>query len=131
MQQEMSLVFFFQAMGPWLWVVLPFSLITLYAIVKGTIDVIKAEKKPEKIYREMHAIPFFASLTAMLGFIGQILGLWQAIAAIIVATDVSPEIVLMGFRISFFSTIYGIITLLVALVCWFILIQILNKRISD
>ncbi len=129
-QQETTILFFFQGMGPWIWVLLPLALITLFVIIKGIIDVLKSERDPALLYRELQALPFWGSITAMLGFIGQITGLWRAIAAIIVATDISPAIVMMGFKMSFFTTIFGLATLMVALVSWFVLTRILNNRLS-
>ncbi|MBD3387036.1 hypothetical protein GF407_19185 [candidate division KSB1 bacterium] len=120
---------FFEAMGVWAWIMVPLALITLYFIIKRTIDVLHdREKTVSECYRELHTVLFWGSLTAVFGLLGQIMGLWNAIFTIIRATDINPQIVMKGFRISFYPTIFGLITLVVAAIAWYGLTIVLRKR---
>ncbi len=120
---------FFEAMGVWTWIMVPLALITLYFIIKRTVDVLHdSGKMVSELYRELHTILFWGSLTAVFGLLGQIMGLWNAIFTIIRAADINPQIVMMGFRISFYPTIFGLITLVIAAIAWYILTVVLRRR---
>jgi len=60
------------------------------------------------------------SMNAALGMLGQIMGIWYALAAILAAEDISPAIVIEGLQASFGTTYYGFITFFVAMVAWLI-----------
>ena len=65
-----------------------------------------------------------------LGALGQLLGIYAALAAIIVAPDISPAIVLEGFSIASVSTVFGTSIFLLTMVGWLGLREFLY-RITD
>jgi len=62
-----------------------------------------------------------------LGAIGQLLGIYAALGEIIIATDISPAIVLEGFRMASISTVFGTILFLITMVGWLGLRELLQR----
>jgi hypothetical protein len=50
--------------------------------------------------------------------LGQIMGIWYALAEILQAADISPAIVIGGLQASFGPPYYGFITFFVAMTAW-------------
>ena len=63
----------------------------------------------------------WGAVSAVFGFPGQIKGLYNALNVIARAAEISPQITAMGFAESFTTTLYGLTTLLVAAILWFVL----------
>lgn len=59
--------------------------------------------------------------TMITGILGQLIGLLMAFGAIERAGDISPQIVYGGLKISFYTTVYGILVYLLSILLWFIL----------
>ncbi len=81
-------------------------------VVKGFND--------ERRKQSMQALLVLGSMNAALGMLGQIMGIWYALAAILQAADISPAIVIDGLQASFGTTYFGFITFFVAFVFWLI-----------
>ena len=69
----------------------------------------------------LNSILFWGAFAAVLGFLGQCLGIYNALTAIRQAAEMSPTVTAMGFFISFTSTLLGLAVLLVAALCWYAL----------
>ncbi len=120
---------FIVGMGVFAWILIPMALITVATIVKAALDVTRNNTIPVEVqYRRLHPILFWGSLTAVFGLLGQIMGLWQAILAIMTATDINPQIVMMGFRTSFNTTLFGLVSLTVAGIAWYLLSVVVRRR---
>ena len=80
-------------------------------------------KGPQKypFHRSHHAILFLGIFGFVWGMFMQLVGLVQALNAIIEAADVSPGLIFMGLRNSFINPLIGFSTLLVAALFWAIL----------
>ena len=65
---------------------------------------------------------------AAMGVLSQIIGIVQALEAIRAAADISPEIVMGGAIVSFYSTIWGLIVLLVSLLFYYVLKEIIKQK---
>jgi biopolymer transport protein ExbB/TolQ len=65
---------------------------------------------------------------AALGVLSQIIGIVQALEAIRAAADISPELVMGGAIVSFYSTIWGLIVLLVSLLIYYVLKEIIRQK---
>jgi len=78
----------------------------------------------------INAILFWGSISALLGVLGQLSGLYLSISAIAMATDISPKIVLMGLKISFNSTLFGLWILFFSSIIWFALRARYKKLIA-
>ena len=97
------------------------SLLVLAVIVMLVIDTfIKKEVDSERRKQGLTALLVLGSMNAALGMLGQIMGIWYALAAILQAADISPAIVIEGLQASFGTTYYGFITFFVAMIAWLI-----------
>lgn len=64
------------------------------------------------------------------GILGQLTGLVMAFGAIERAGDISPQMVYGGLKISFYTTLYGILIYLFSILVWFVLDLWLLKKES-
>ena len=72
-------------------------------------------------HRSHHAILFLGIFAFAWGFFMQLVGLVQALNAIIEAADVSPALIWMGLRNSFMNPMIGFVTALIAALLWLVL----------
>ena len=81
----------------------------------------------------MHRLTYLKSMglfTMITGILGQLIGLLMAFGAIERAGDVSPQMIYGGLKISFYTTIYGILIYLFSILIWFILDLWFHKKLS-
>jgi len=97
------------------------SLLVLALIVLLIFDtfVVKGLNNERK-KQSMQALLVLGSMNAALGMLGQIMGIWYALAAILQAADISPAIVIEGLQASFGTTYFGFITFILSVVFWLI-----------
>lgn len=67
---------------------------------------------------------------AAFGVLSQIIGIVQALEAIRAASDISAEIVMGGAIVSFYSTIWGLIVLLVSLPVYYVLKEFIKLKMT-
>jgi hypothetical protein len=70
------------------------------------------------VKRRIDAILFWGAMGAVVGVLGQVMGIYLALQAIIAAPEISPPVVMEGFSISFLTTITGLSLLLVSGLVW-------------
>ena len=105
------------------------SLLVLLVIVLLAIDSFgKGVTNTERRKQSLNGLLVLGSMNAALGMLGQIMGIWYALAAIIQAEDISPEIVIGGLQASFGTTYYGFATFFVAVIAWLIFTYIPSKK---
>jgi len=109
---------YFIAGGLFMWLLLILLVVNLILIVKKVTD-FHEQKYGNPV--GVHSILFIGISSAAVGMFGQILGLFEAFKAIMIATDVSPEIVRRGLAVSFHSTIFGFIICFISAIAWFLL----------
>jgi len=80
----------------------------------------KNQRNISKIKNRNDLIIYAGVLNLVIGLIGQLMGLFNALCAIIVATDINPKIVAEGFRIAAIPTIYGFWSLIIFSVFWIV-----------
>lgn len=108
--------------GPFMILILIIMVGIIVLSVKKIIDLfIKKVEITNKHESGINAILFWGSICALLGILGQITGLYLAIDAISKASDVSPQIILMGVKVSFNSTLFGLWVLFFSSIIWFVL----------
>ena len=96
-------------------------IIVLIVIVLLAIDSFgKNPSNSERRRQGLNALLVLGSMNAALGMLGQIRGIWYALAAILQAADISPAIVIEGLQASFGTTYFGLITFFIAVVGWLI-----------
>jgi len=69
----------------------------------------------------MFALLFWGFAAAVLGFLGQCVGLYNGLTAIALASDIDPRIVSRGMAESFSTTLWGGGLLILAGLAWLIL----------
>lgn len=67
----------------------------------------------------VNSVLFWGGFAAVLGLLGQTVGIYVALTAIRAATEVAPWIVLEGFMVSFTSTLIGLVILTAASLIWY------------
>ena len=72
-------------------------------------------------HKSHHTILFLGFFNLVWGMFTQVLGIVQALDAVIAAADVSPALIIEGLKVSFIAPLVGLITLLIAAVLWAIL----------
>jgi hypothetical protein len=120
---------FVAAMGPFRWMLIPLA--TLVAIDIIFLFVLKfggQDRDAERFKTGLSGLLVLGSMTAAIGMLGQILGIWNALSAIIVATDINPKLVMEGLKTSFITTIFGLVTFIVAAIAWLLLMYLPSKQ---
>ena len=106
-------------------------LILLAAAVIFAIYISKGKSEDPEGFR--HRLTYLKSMglfTMITGILGQLIGLLLAFGAIERAGDISPQMVYGGLKISFYTTIYGILIYLFSILIWFILDLWYHKKLS-
>ncbi len=108
--------------GIFLWIqALIMVLILILAIQKFIRYFGKPGSQKSPFHSSHHAILFLGIFSFVWGMFTQLVGIVQALNAIIEAADVSPELVLMGLKNSFVSPVIGLSTMLLSALVWAIL----------
>lgn len=113
----------------------PMILISVLVVIVITLLVFDTfvwkDADPDRKKRSMTGLLVLGSMNAALGMLGQIMGIWYALAAILQAADISPAIVIGGLQASFGTTYYGFITFFVAIVAWLIFNYITRPKTNS
>lgn len=96
--------------------------VTLTILGLGVYTFIKLYVVKSKLVSKTNidAIIVLGGFNIILGICLQIIGMVMALEAIIQAADVSPVMIMGGFKISFYTTIYGMFTFLVSALIWYV-----------
>lgn len=107
------------------------NLILLMAILTLVITVWKLTEifsKKVYSYRLLDLILLGGSVALALGLLSQIVGIVQALNAIMEAGDVSPALVMGGAKVSFYAPIWGFIVFIFSMILYFVLKEILKAK---
>lgn len=97
------------------------SFLVLVVIILMAIETFfKKEINVERKRQGLTALLVLGSMSAAVGMLGQIMGIWYALAAILAAADISPAIVIEGLQASFGTTYFGFITFFIAFFAWLV-----------
>lgn len=115
METQNAFQTFFLLMGPYKW---PLILLTVIVFVQCLIKFYHffVQKKPNP--KGLNDILFWGGITAIVGIVGQLSGIWVALNEMMKAQDISPQIVMIGYFSSFVSTQYGLMVLLFSALIW-------------
>lgn len=81
-----------------------------------------------------HKLSYLKSMglfTMIVGILGQLIGLLMAFGAIEKAGDISPQMIYGGLKISFYTTVYGILVYLLSILLWFLLDLWHQKKLAS
>lgn len=91
-----------------------------------------------KVYRLLALKEFDTKLLSLIllagsfsvawGIFSQILGIVSALEAIRAAADISPQLVMGGAIVSFYSTVWGFMVFFISWLCYFILKEIVKHK---
>lgn len=107
---------FFYAGGPLFMSLISMAgLVALFFIIK---TVSKAAQGQTISQAELRNIPVAGSTAFILGILGQVIGLYDAMSAIQAAGDVSPAMLAGGFQVSMIAPMYGMILFVISLIAY-------------
>lgn len=107
--------------GPFMWLLLLFSLAILYLTIKKGIDIfIKKEQTPGKQNEGVNGILFWGILSVICGFLSHYSGIYLAVNEIRKAADISPQLILEGFASSLIAIIAGMWIFIISAIIWYV-----------
>jgi len=113
---------FFMWMGPFKIPMIIIALIIILLITKKAIDIFFRYKNSGiDVKNHLDSILFWGRLGLIVGILAQITGIYSALTEIMHASEISPQVVMIGFRGSFTSTIFGLFLLIIAYLSWYFL----------
>lgn len=92
--------------------------LVILLIVLLFVDYFSKNWPSERYAMLMKSLLVSGSMTLALGMLGQIMGIWFALAAILQAADISPAIVTEGLMRSFSATFFGFLVFFVSMIFW-------------
>ena len=119
----------YRACGPYFSPLMIMNVLIVIFTVKKVIDVFF--KKNLAITDQEYglgSILFWGIMSALLGTLGQLSGIYNALTFIVKAPEINPHIIAEGFTISFVSTLWGLFSLLVSAFIWYILKSKIKSR---
>lgn len=103
------------------------SLISFMAFI-ALILIFRAFLQPEKqTNKSLYPIRYLGMLALIFGILGQTIGLYGALQAIVSMGEVPQELLAGGIRTSSITPLYGLCTFLFTHLCWFFLNARTNK----
>ncbi len=115
------MLYFFQAGGPYMWLLLAIGIVILVLAITTGIRLFGAtsRQKPQ-LEQSTNSILFWGGFSVILGFFAHFYGIYQAMQAIQAAADISPAIVAGGYAVSIITILTGLFIFMVAALIWFI-----------
>ena len=104
------------------------GLLTLFVTVWKLVDLFSKKMYSFKL---LDLILLGGSVALAIGLLSQIVGIVQALNAIMEAGDVSPQLVMGGAIVSFYAPIYGFIVFIFSMIFYFILKEIYKGRLQQ
>jgi len=123
----MNVIEFYRAGGPYMNLISLMAILTLVITIWKSVDIFS---KKAHNFKLLDLILLGGSVALALGLLSQIVGIVQALNAIIEAADVSPEIVMGGAKVSFFAPIWGFIVFIFSMIFYFVLKEIIKAKIE-
>jgi biopolymer transport protein ExbB/TolQ len=107
--------------GPFMWLLLIIAVGILALSIRKGYDLFGgAEKEAVRLERGINAIMVWGVLSAVIGWLGQLTGIYRAINFIIQAEAISPPVIAEGFATSFVTTLFGLWIFLAASIVWIV-----------
>lgn len=80
---------------------------------------LKSQSKSAKFKRRNDTVLFLGSLTFLIGILGQLVGLYEAMEIIQTVQDISPQLIYGGIKVSMLTPLYGFVILILSSIIWF------------
>ena len=110
-------------MGITAWPLLLLAVVIVVLVIQKTIALFFRSADPANpgLTIGLNAILFWGGAAAVLGILGQLTGIYNALQVIIRATEISPRVIAAGLAESFTTTIAGLAILICSAVAWIVL----------
>lgn len=105
------------------------SVMAVVMLVVVGIKIYRMSAEKEYNFRLLDLIRLAGSFAAAAGILAQVIGITQALAAIREAGDISPQLIMSGAIISFYTTIWGLTVLLFSLLFYYILKEVIKYKV--
>lgn len=126
------MLLFIKQMGPFGYLMIIISVVIGALAIKKAIDLFGGKgRATADLETGLHAILFWGVVEAVLGVLGQISGIYNALNAIYRATEIDPRIIYMGFAESFTTTLFGLWALLLSSIIWFALFMKYKRLVAS
>jgi len=112
-----------QQCGLFRWPLLLLAALNLILVIRAAVRLVSRppDRPDPRLETGIHAILFWGALAAVMGFLGQYSGIYNASLAIARATEISPYVVAQGFAESFSASLIGLVILVASACAWFLL----------
>ena len=107
-------------------------IVVIIMTVRIIYDLVKGKKTIPKLKKENEVILFTGSFAFLVGVLGQVIGLYGAMAAMETAKEaISPNLLAGGIRVSSLPPLYGLTLFIISGLLWFIFRQIIWNRSQE
>ena len=115
-------MYFIQAGGPFMWPLIIMALVLIGLAIKKAIDLFqRTDQSAENLKKGLPAILHLGIFCLFWGVLSQAVGLYQMLAAVEAAGDVSPSLLAGGLKVSMIAPLFGLIIMVLSMVVWFAL----------
>jgi len=90
-------------------------------VIRAVIRLLRDKGNSPDLDGSLTAILFWGFAAAVMGFLGQCSGIYNALTVIAQASQIDPQLVMQGFAESFSTTLWGGGLLLASGLAWFVL----------
>jgi len=112
---------FLQEAGPLIWPVILLALVNAILAIRNAVALIRSKGSTAKRRGSIDAVLFWGSVAALLGFLGQWLGVMKLITALVEHGIASPKLVVLGVSESLQTPLGGMFVFVISAFLWFFL----------
>ncbi len=102
-------------------------IIVLFFTIKFIVNYYSENRNLKKLAKQNSLILFIGSFAFLIGILGQVLGLYQALVCIQTAGDISPALIAGGLSVSLIAPIYGFILFIISGIIWYIFRSLIKR----
>ena len=102
-------------------------IVVIFFTIKFLVNYFSQNRDFKKLSKHNSLILFIGSFAFLLGLFGQILGLYQVLACVYDAGDMSPSLIAGGIKVTLLTSIYGFVLFLISGIIWFVFRNLLKE----
>jgi len=103
-------------------------IVVIIMTVRIIYDLVKGKKTIAKLKKENEVILFTGSFAFLVGVLGQVVGLFEALGVVEQVKDISPSLLAGGLRVSTIAPLYGLTLFVISGLLWFVFRQVIWNR---
>lgn len=122
----------FQTGGPLFMGILTLLFVAMLAVVVFQFFLIQKKefKQIGELRNKLRYIKTLGTLGLVFGFLGQMVGLYEAFTVISEVGEVSPGLLAGGLKVSMITSIYGLLILIISYLLWLLLDYLASREIN-